>query len=397
MTVSTSFLARSQLGSLALSSISVAIETIRRVRRTATSSPGSHRYLFLQYERPLGSALHATPTFEALKRLAPECFVTVACADPVYEILSYNPFIDRLVLTADPRSNFGKALRDIWRLVFVQDFDYVVTGAGNSSGRFSALAALTGIKRRVGFTPFASLYEKSATYDATRSVIDNNLEVIDLLGYGRQQSIEPRVFFSEQDLSVAQTLLKKCELPADQPLVAIISQTSGGQPSRWYDDRFARVADSLAGSGARIVFLGTRDQAEAIDGIRAKMQCPSASLAGSTSIRVLAAILSHCDLVITLDTGPMHVGRAVQVPMVVVAPAWQPAHEWLPLGCAQVEIVRRNDIHCRHCRKFFCATKECMDEITDSAVIDATQRLLDASAASISRRRARISRCLIAI
>ena len=70
---------------------------------------------------------------------------------------------------------------------------------------------------------------------------------------------------------------------------------------------------------------------------------PGRSLAGKTSIPVAAAVLALCDLLITIDTGTMHLGRAVGVPMVVLGPSWQKPLEWLPLGLANVRILRGPD------------------------------------------------------
>jgi ADP-heptose:LPS heptosyltransferase len=387
-------LVKSELAILILRWASWVVRTLQRFTRKDDSQE-RRRYLFLQYERALGSAINATPVFEALKSADPGCFITVACAKPNSEVFLPSPYVDRTFLTADPHISFLKTLLNIWGIGFRQKFDYVVTGAGNSSGRFSVLAALSGVKDRIGFTPFVGLYEKSAKYDPSKSVIENNLKILTLIGYEVGQYLEPRIFFTDQDLSIANEILTKHGLVPDQPIAAIVSQTSGGQPSQWYDDRFAQVADDLAARGFRIVFLGTHKQAAAINVIRDQMKSPSASFAGATTVGVLAAMLCHCTIVITLDTGTMHVGRAVQVPMVVIAAAWQPAHEWLPIGLNGIEVVRRNDIPCRHCRKMFCATRECMDEIGQKDIVGAADRILGSHPATALQQDARIVRCLV--
>ena len=66
-------------------------------------------------------------------------------------------------------------------------------------------------------------------------------------------------------------------------------------------------------------------------------------MTGRTSVTELAALLAMSDAVVSLDTGTMHVGRAVGVPMVVIGPSWQRPIEWLPLGVPQVRILRGED------------------------------------------------------
>jgi ADP-heptose:LPS heptosyltransferase len=67
------------------------------------------------------------------------------------------------------------------------------------------------------------------------------------------------------------------------------------------------------------------------------------SLAGRTRVTELAAVLALSDWVVSLDTGTMHVGRAVGVPMVVIGPSWQRPTEWMPLGVEHVRILRGKD------------------------------------------------------
>src|SRR6185312_11496200 len=67
------------------------------------------------------------------------------------------------------------------------------------------------------------------------------------------------------------------------------------------------------------------------------------SLTGKTSVTELAALLAMSDAAVSLDTGTMHVGRAVGVPIVVIGPSWQKPLEWLPLGLPQTRILRGAD------------------------------------------------------
>ena len=71
---------------------------------------------------------------------------------------------------------------------------------------------------------------------------------------------------------------------------------------------------------------------------------PTTSVAGKTSITQLAAVMSLCNVGLTLDTGPMHVGRAVGLPMVVIAPAWSPPLEWLPIEADRFRVLKNGDI-----------------------------------------------------
>jgi ADP-heptose:LPS heptosyltransferase len=175
----------------------------------------------------------------------------------------------------------------------------------------------------------------------------------------------------------------------------MVTQTSGGQPSRWFDERFVEVADRIAGAlGAHVLFVGTQSEVAAIEAIQRRMTNPSLSLAGRTNVSELAALLCHCDLAVTLDTGPMHIGRAVELPMVVIASAWQPAHEWLPLGTEWITILRHQEAACASCTISSCPTRACMMRIGVEEVIAAVEALIVRYPALEASRQRRISNSL---
>src|SRR5262249_25725239 len=145
---------------------------------------------------------------------------------------------------------------------------------------------------------------------------------------------------------------------------------------------------------AQLIFVGTKTENARIEKIRDAMTSPSYSAAGQTDIPGLAALLSKCDLLITLDTGTMHVGRSVNIPMVVIAPAKNPLYEWLPPERKNLKVLIQKDILCACCRKPFCPTRECMDEIQAGEVFKAAVPQLQNFPASSVERQNRISRRL---
>jgi ADP-heptose:LPS heptosyltransferase len=351
----------------------------------------SKRLLFLQYEMALGSAVNATSIFEAFKKFRPDLHVTVASTGLSYEVLKYNPWIDHLIETADPHKSFVETAGQLLRAISGGGrADCIVTNFGNMKKRLALLGLLNPSALQVGYTLAPELYDATLQPNAGISVLANNLRVLDLFA-GGTIAIEPKVFFPEYSLAALDALLSKSRRADVAMLVVFVTQTSGGQPTRWYDDRFAAVADYLsARHGAQIAFAGTASQSAGIDQIRAAMSRQSVNLAGETDLPTLSALLCTADLVVTLDTGTMHVARAAGVPMVIIASAWQPAHEWLPLGVARCRILRRNVTSCSGCRNFVCTTRACMDEITAEDAIMAAESLLASFPPSAAERQRRV-------
>ena len=94
----------------------------------------------------------------------------------------------------------------------------------------------------------------------------------------------------------------------------------------------------------QIVFAGTAAESPAIEALRSGLSFPTATVAGQTSLLELSAILGLADIALTLDTGPMHLARAMRLPMVIIAPAWSPAVEWLPLNNPRARILKNLDL-----------------------------------------------------
>jgi ADP-heptose:LPS heptosyltransferase len=191
-------------------------------------------------------------------------------------------------------------------------------------------------------------------FDKRISQIGNNLRLVEALGHGsaligqlelNPELLEPQIFPSVADLDTAHTLLRQEGIDESRPIAVFITQTSGKQLKSWREDRFRAVAETLhQEQGMQIVFAGTASESPSIDALRKVFSFSTANVAGRTSLQELSALLSLADVALTLDTGPMHLARAVRLPMVVIAPAWSPAIEWLPLGNPRVRILKNADL-----------------------------------------------------
>jgi len=93
----------------------------------------------------------------------------------------------------------------------------------------------------------------------------------------------------------------------------MISPCSSHARRNWYPDRYAAVADHAAGKGWRVVLCGGRSDLErsTTDAIVAAMQHPALDLVGKDTLKQLPALLERADLVMTPDSGPMHIANAM--------------------------------------------------------------------------------------
>jgi len=99
------------------------------------------------------------------------------------------------------------------------------------------------------------------------------------------------------------------------PLVAL--QLGASRESRmWPRESFSEVGRDLRASGCRIVLVGGRRERELGQAVAESIGGDVRDLCGRTDIGTLAAVLGHADLLVTGDTGPMHLAAAVGTPIV---------------------------------------------------------------------------------
>jgi ADP-heptose:LPS heptosyltransferase len=181
------------------------------------------------------------------------------------------------------------------------------------------------------------------------------------------------MFVSPADVAWARRTLAESGVAEGQTVAVFVTQTSITQRKSWRKERFRAAAQFLIERyGAHIVFVGTAPEAEAIEALRAGIPHPASkttSVAGKTTLPQMAALLGLCDVGLTLDTGTMHVGRTVHLPMVIVAPAWSPPLEWLPLGNPRYRILKNADMAS-------CPPEYIIDEVTVEEVTASLAALL---------------------
>ncbi|WP_296280085.1 glycosyltransferase family 9 protein [Pseudoxanthomonas sp.] len=105
----------------------------------------------------------------------------------------------------------------------------------------------------------------------------------------------------------------RAQWPEDGRRTLVISPCSSHERRNWYADRYAAVADHAASQGWRVVVCGGRSELErrTADGIIAAMRSPALDLVGKDTLKQLPALLARADLVMTPDSGPMHIANAM--------------------------------------------------------------------------------------
>jgi lipopolysaccharide heptosyltransferase II len=159
----------------------------------------------------------------------------------------------------------------------------------------------------------------------------------------------------------------------------VIGINPGGDRAnrRWPAAKFAAVASELVDRiGARVIIFGGPGEESTAADIHGPLNGAAVNLAGRLELHELPYFLSRCDLLITNDSGPMHVAAALQVPVVALFGPEDPTL-FGPCSSPEQSRVLQKPVSCRPCSHTSCAQPICLQGIYPSEVLAASLDLLE--------------------
>ena len=179
------------------------------------------------------------------------------------------------------------------------------------------------------------------------------------------------LYLSHTEKAAGEHWLAGAGLGPDRPRVGICP--GAAQPQKlWPAESFGTVARGLAGDGARVVMVGSRAE----EPLRARASAAAGAelpAALSLDLRLSAAVLAGLDLLVTNDTGPMHMAVAVGTPVVAVfGPTL--ASEYGPRG--QRHRVFQMPRTCDPCLQRQCPRPTCLEALGPEPVLAAAREIL---------------------
>jgi 3-deoxy-D-manno-octulosonic-acid transferase len=201
----------------------------------------------------------------------------------------------------------------------------------------------------------------------SQHLIFRYLSVLKGLGI-ETDSFQMDLFLSAEAKAFAVNFLQHSSTQTKLPLLAVVPGTTW-EGKNWPPEYFAQVISSLRGKYQAVLCGGPGDRLLA-DEIISKTNIPVADAVGKTSLLELAAIIERSSLVLTGDTGPLHMAVALNIPTVSVFGASDP-EVYGPL--AGPHIVLKTEAACAPCNKRKCPRGHitCMPSLTPQMVIDA--------------------------
>ncbi|GLI23539.1 lipopolysaccharide heptosyltransferase II [Xanthobacter flavus] len=181
----------------------------------------------------------------------------------------------------------------------------------------------------------------------------------------------PRLMLPDGAVDVAAA---KYPLAGEGPVMVLCPGAEYGPAKRWPAAKFAVLAALAVKGGYRIRILGSPKDADAADAIEASAGVPVDNLVGRTTLFEAAAILAGADVVISNDSGLMHIAGAFDRKLVVIYGA--SSEKMTPPASPFARVVSR-DLPCRPCHKRECPLKTlaCLEGIAAEDVLAAAEQM----------------------
>jgi heptosyltransferase-2 len=374
----------------------------------------------------LGDAVLSVPALQRLREGKPGARITLLAPEKLAGLWQGQPFLDDLLLFSPGdglwqtarRLRAGKfsaaiafpnSLRsalELWLAGIPQRTGYARPGrtlflthsvpprAGAVPMRKRSDGEIRRLIARAANPPAAADIALSERLDATTILshppgpahhIHNYLGLVGALGVS-SEPLPPRIAISQEETRRTASGLKLPVASQDRPLLGMCPGAEYGPAKRWPAESFiaAGVAIEKATRCRWVIFGGPSDME--IAGLisrgvgRAIAGEPVINLAGQMTLRALAAALKSCRLLLTNDTGPMHLAVAVGTPVVV--PFGSTAPEMTgPVWSLASELLRAPGIPCAPCFRRECPIDfRCMTRIAPDVVVAAAVRSLAISA-----------------
>ena len=335
------------------------------------------RKIIIRMPNWIGDLVMATPVLADLRSHFPEAEITAMCKTPLCDLLKKDERIDELFCFSRLTNDFSRRQeeRDIIGKLRNGNYDLgiLLTNSFSSAWWFWQ----GGIKRRLGYRGhFRSLLLTDRIAPSKEKIhqVDFYKRLLEPLGIVASNS-EPKLYVSDQEVAESKTLLIQRGYQLNSPLIGINPGAAYGSAKCWPPERFRELALRLLEEAPRstVLFFGDAGTAGLVKGICQGLPERVINLAGVTNLRELAALIKDCDILISNDSGPMHIAAAFKTPLVAL---FGSTDDTVTGPYGQQEAVIHKRPRCSPCMKRVCPIDfRCMKGISvDEVVQKALQR-----------------------
>lgn len=310
----------------------------------------------------IGDVLLTTPVMKTLKDHFPGVKLTVISGPSAAPILARHELVDAVIICYNKGEHRGiTGMAKLCLALRKKKFDMVVDLRNTAMPYF--------LRARYKVTSHKAHIKNR--HNDSKHAVDRHLDVLQFAG------IEPtsRNMVATVPPEVAeatQALLEKNGI-ADKKLVAVYP--GAGSEYKIYPPKLmAEVIKNLSGRNLFFVLIGSDADRAVCDEVASHVPGDIISLAGETDVIHTGGLLARCDMLISNDSGPMHLGVALNIPTVAIFGPTNAAR-YGPRGDIHKIVWRRED--CNPCKRPECGKESCIEKINPEEITSAAVEILE--------------------
>ncbi len=318
----------------------------------------------------VGDLVMATPLLTDLREAFPQASITAMCRTPLCELLEEDAAIDELFCFTKPVNDFSRRQeRDIIGKIRSGKYDIGILTTNSFSSAWWFWQG--SVKRRIGYAGHFRrwlLNKPLALSKEKEHQVNRYKQLLAPLGI-TQSKTAPRLYVTEKEVDVSKELLYQRGYVRGAKLIGVNPGASYGSAKCWPLERFRSLAKALLEkTDAYVVFFGDANQTQLVKQIVQGLPARVMDLSGITSLRELACIIKDCNVLVTNDSGPMHIAAAFRTPLVALFGSTDDAVTG-PYASSGVVINKR--VHCAPCFNRVCPIDfRCMEQIGVAEVLE---------------------------
>lgn len=324
----------------------------------------------------IGDTLLSTPAIRAVRKAYPKGRVIAHLNVSNMELFAGNPYIDSVIPNYGGYRRFQETVREMRRYSF--DLALIFHGNEPQATPMCYLAGAKFIMKLPNTSRFNFLLSNRAPligWDDMGHGIEGRLKIARLAGC-KDDGVAMDLFLNGSDDAGAVRFLKENGVAEGSMLI-------GFQPGastlsrRWFSERFVELGKRLLADApsAGIILTGSASEAPLCADIAAKIGQRAVSAAGRLPLRQAAALIKRLDVLVTGDTGPMHIAIAAGTPVVALY-AVADAKKTGPLYDLERHVVIQKPRTCEPCVSKKCEYQRCMEAIGVDEVCLAVKSIL---------------------
>jgi len=326
----------------------------------------------------LGDFIMALPVLEDIREKFPVSKITAMAKDPFCDLLKTNNNIDDVFCFKKPSSSLfiKKEHKQIIDKIKKGNFDLGILLTNSFSSAFWFFKGK--VKKRVGFSLHFRRFLLNNSVPVPKDVKSQHLvktykNLISTLGISISRT-KPRLFISDEEKDNAFSLLQRFGYEKNKALVAINPGAAYGLAKCWFFERFHEVAKSLVNDeNCYVVFLGDMLMQPLIQKITMGLNKRAIDLSGKTDLIQLCGVISYSNVLLSNDSGPMHIASAVGVTSVAL---FGSTNEAVTGPYDKGDVIHKH-VSCSPCYKRVCPNDmHCMKAILVEEVLERVKKYL---------------------